>query len=188
MAYKLRYKEINAPFSPKPDADTITICHHQRQKNDCANKQGLCSDGRFQLLWICYTHQIFFKLQPSFGFQWRSQVTKKSPPSCFPQRLCHFALCISNLPPSQNMIIHCSFGEGRDSGGYGHTAFPQWTPPRATLFTGAFAWGRAAACHVGRPSLRRLSVGAPASLREGSLRFWQGWGRAGFDREGCERG
>lgn len=23
---------------------------------------------------------------------------------------------------------------------------------------------------------------------EGSLRLWQGWGRAGFDREGCERG
>lgn len=59
-------------------------------------------------------------LQPRFGFQWSHATNKQQKKStCFPQRLCHFALCISNLPPSQNMIIHRSFGEGRDGGGYG---------------------------------------------------------------------
>lgn len=49
----------------------------------------------------------------------KRQTNNKKSPHAFHKGCVIFALCISNLPPSQNMIIHRSFGEGRDGGGYG---------------------------------------------------------------------
>lgn len=102
LVIKQRYREN---FNPSIMLRQSTHpCPHQRQKNDRR--------------WTC-----FFPLLPSakvwISMKSRDKQTTKKKSTCFPQRLCHFALCISNLPPSQNMIIHRSFGEGRDGGGYG---------------------------------------------------------------------